>query len=171
MAEAESAPVDGSRERERRRTETVEMSEQAAEGGDEEASGPEFGAGPTPGMRHASAFPPTSTPTQPILDEIELAVYGSYLLDQAELGVLGPTPETVCTGNFDILDRAIYVSDGRRATGVHRRRRAHGRRAGPGYRNLRRTGHRFAVLTPPTRRSFEAFPACAATVTVCREIR
>ncbi len=110
MAEAESAPA--AAESASDATDTVEMSEQAAEGGDEEASGPEFGAEADPGNAVRVEVPADFDPDEPILDEIELAVYGSYLLDQAELGVLGPTPETVCTGNFDILDRAIYVSDG-----------------------------------------------------------
>ena len=51
-------------------------------------------------------------PDKPILNEIALAIYGSYLLDQVEFELLGPTPETVCAGDYEILDTATYVLDG-----------------------------------------------------------
>jgi hypothetical protein len=89
------------------------MAEEAAEEGAGDAAGqdgPEFGADAENTAR--IAVPADFDPDDPILDEIALAVYGSYLLEQVELDLLGPTPETVCAGNFDILETATYVSDG-----------------------------------------------------------
>ena len=106
---AESAPADaaddsgGSDARdESTAEETAEEMAEAADGGT-----PAFGEDTV-----RIAVPADFDPDEPILNEFALAVYGSYLLGQIEVETVGPTPETECTGNYDILDTATYVLDG-----------------------------------------------------------
>jgi len=72
----------------------------------------EAGAEADVGIAERVVVPPDFDPEAPILNEVALAIYGSYLLDQIDLGLLGPTPETTCAGDYQILDTAVYVLDG-----------------------------------------------------------
>jgi len=64
------------------------------------------------GIAERVLVPPDFDPEAPILNEVALAIYGSYLLDQIDSSLLGPTPETTCAGDYQILDTAVYVLDG-----------------------------------------------------------
>ncbi len=116
LAEAESAPADAA-------TDDAagdiagggdadmmeEAAEESAEATAEAAAEPAFGA--DEGSARI-AVPPGFDADAMIRNEVELAIYGSYLLDQRDLGLLGPTPETRCDGNYDILATATYLLDG-----------------------------------------------------------
>lgn len=58
------------------------------------------------------AVPPGFDPDAPIFTDTGLAIYGSFLIGQRELRLLGPTPETRCDGDYDVLATTIYVADG-----------------------------------------------------------
>jgi len=51
----------------------------------------------------------------PITDEMELGIYGAYLLDERDFERLPPSPNTSCGGIDEILDRATVVLDGVRS--------------------------------------------------------
>lgn len=106
LAEAESAPADAA---------TDDAAGDIAAGGDadmmEEAAEERAEATAEEGSARI-AVPPGFDPDAMIRNEVELAIYGSYLLDQRDLGLLGPTPETRCDGNYDILATASYLLDG-----------------------------------------------------------
>ena len=86
-----------------------EAAEESAEATAEAAAEPAFGA--DEGSARIGV-PPGFDPDAMIRNEVELAIHGSYLLDQRDLGLLGPTPETRCDGNYDILATATYLLDG-----------------------------------------------------------
>jgi hypothetical protein len=48
----------------------------------------------------------------PITDDLELGIYGAYLLDRRDRGELGPTPEQNCPVPYPILAEATSVVDG-----------------------------------------------------------
>lgn len=83
--------------------------EEAAEDMSDEAGGEDTPANVAAAER--AIVPQDFDPDQPITDETDLWVYGSYLLDQRDRGALGPTPETECVGRFVILDSATYLRD------------------------------------------------------------
>ena len=57
------------------------------------------------------AVPPSFDPDQPIREELELGVYGAYLLGLRDRGLLEPTPNTSCFGDYAILDTAPFRLD------------------------------------------------------------
>jgi len=88
----------------------AEMAEEAVEETAEEAgeSAPALDAGPVTRVE----VPPDFDPDDPLLNEVALAFYGAYLLERSELRELGPTPETTCSGRYEILGTAVYVLGG-----------------------------------------------------------
>jgi hypothetical protein len=58
------------------------------------------------------SVPPDFDAEAPITDDLELGIYGAYLLDQRDRGELGPTPEQNCPGPYSILAESTYVVDG-----------------------------------------------------------
>lgn len=57
------------------------------------------------------SVPPDFDADAPITNDVELGIFGAYLLDQRDLGTLGPTPEQNCPVPYPILAEATYVSD------------------------------------------------------------
>lgn len=55
--------------------------------------------------------PPTFDPDEPVRDETDLGVYGAYLLGLRDDGLLEPTPNTLCFGDYEILDTATLLLD------------------------------------------------------------
>lgn len=84
----------------------ADAADEALGDAESEPAAPEFGV--TERVRVPADFDPDA----PILNEVALAIYGSYLLELIDLETLGATPETVCSGNYDILATAVYVLDG-----------------------------------------------------------
>ena len=95
-----------------------DMMEQAAEvpaddvstgAADVAADAGEAATAPVPSERWP--VPPEFDAEAPITDEMELGIYGAYLLDERDLARLPPSPNTTCGGIDEILDRATVVLD------------------------------------------------------------
>jgi hypothetical protein len=97
-------------------SEADEAGDTAIEATAESTSDVSYGEAQSPSNPGRIAVPPGFDPDQPITREFELAVYGSYLLDQRDLGLLGATPNTPCGGDYEILARARLELDETRQT-------------------------------------------------------
>lgn len=92
--------------------EAGDMPETGPEATAESSSEDSSGGSPTSGGEQLREVPPDFDPRAPIADDVELGVYGVYLLAEREAERLPPTPNHSCVTFEQILDEAMLVVDG-----------------------------------------------------------
>lgn len=85
---------------------TADTDDDAADDGSNDA-----GEVPTSDSLAYMAVPTDFDPEAPIADEVELGVYGVYLLGERDAGTLPPTPNHACVDARQILDEATLLLD------------------------------------------------------------